>query len=225
MGNEAARNSTTAIGIQFAKIGASTSPIAIVDLLKIEGAKGNTAANSAGGNVDKLFVWRGSSYDTYYFDSTLNNWVKMGESDVTTDTVEPGDGVFLKKATSKAGSYTLSGQIIAASDVATISLGRNSTTFLCYPWPVDVKISDIANMIADGKGNTAANSTGGNVDKIFVWTGSSYSTYYLDSTLGGYVKQGESELTQDVIPAGAGFFIKKATSKAGSITFTAPAGL
>jgi hypothetical protein len=80
-------------------------------------------------------------------------------------------------------------------------------------------------MIADGKGNTAANSTGGNVDKIFVWTGSSYSTYYLDSTLGGYVKQGESELTQDVIPAGAGFFIKKATSKAGSITFTAPAGL
>ena len=226
-GASVTRGSTTAIGIQFGDVTSVTEEIPIVDLLTVTGSKANTKANSAGANVDKLMVWRTNKYETYYLSSELGGWVKSGaeEDGITTDTVKPGDGIFFKKASSTAGSYNIAGKVLKSTDVETITLSRNQTTFLCYPWPVEVEIQSIAGMIAGAKSNTAANSAGQNVDKIMVWRTNKFETYYNSSELGGYVKSGESALTTDTIDAGAGFFLKKASSTAESITFTAPAGL
>ena len=79
---------------------------------------------------------------------------------------------------------------------------------------------------------TCSNPQGGTrvvttVDHFHRWDGMGWIKYYYNTTLGGYVKDGESEITKDKLDAGEGvFFLRSSKGKAGDkLSFTKPAGL
>lgn len=217
------KNKYTVIPVQFNTVGGTASTVYIKDLVSESNAAGGGSYTA--GTADKILKWDPSSgYTTYfrYNGVTPNIWCKQGETTETTDTVSVGESVFYKKGTLKNGSYTQAGEIFNGES-AVFTLPKNKYALIAYPWPVDIAVKDVGALITNpGAGGSA---TAGLADKIMLWNETTGYVTYFRKTGDVWCKEGETEETTDVIPAGAGFFVKKGTLKDGTITFTKPAGL
>ena len=217
------KNKYTVIPVQFNSVGGTAGKVYIKDLVSEANAAGGGSYTA--GTADKILKWDPSSgYTTYYRYNgvTPNIWCKQGETTETTDTVSVGESVFYKKGTLKNGSYTQAGEIFNG-DSATFTLPKNKYALIANPWPIAIAVKDVGALITNpGAGGSA---TAGLADKIMLWNETTGYVTYFRKTGDVWCKEGETVETTDVIPAGAGFFVKKGTLKDGTITFTKPASL
>ena len=220
------KNSYTAMGVQFKVTGEAGSETPINNLLTVDVLRTGT---KLGTSVDQIQIWDDESglFKAYYYNKDLSGWCSEDDSTkITTDTVKAGQGIFFRRANYKDGSaVTMSGEVFTGDSVTYADLEKNSYTFMCYPWPVDFKIADMEKCITVAP--RSGTKLGTSVDQVLVWNDESglFEAYYLKKEV-GFVKDGEDDVTKDVIPAGTCFFFRRANYKdAGTVVFTKPAGL
>jgi len=206
-----------AIGNQFQKVQDPTAVYAISNLVVTVNPKTGTSLNN---NVDQIHVWGGSSWVKYY-NYTGVGYVKDGQITETTDTLPPGAGYFFRKGNdlTKNGSATFSGQVSQSNQVVR-TITKATFVFMTNPWPSTLSIAAFTTALTNPKTGTTLNN---NVDQVHLWTGSSWTKYY-NYTGVGYVKDGQITETTDMIPVGAGFFIRKGNdlTKNGVLTLNSP---
>lgn len=206
-----------ALGTQFEKVQDPTAVFAISNLVVTINPKTGITLNN---NVDQIHVWTGSSWAKYYHYTGVG-YVKDGETTETTDTLTFGTGFFFRKGNdlTKNGSSSFSGQVSQSNQV-TRTLTKGTFVFMTNPWPSPLGIAQFKNSITNPKTGVTLNN---NVDQVHLWTGSSWTKYF-NYTAVGYVKDGETTETTDVIPLGMGFFIRKGNdlTKNGVLTLTSP---
>ena len=212
-----------AFAVQFKDVSKANAEIAIQDLFTSSNPQGGTRV---AGTVDQIHLWDGMGWVKYYFDSTLKQWVKDGETDPTKETVKNGDTFFFLRSTKgKTGdTISLSGEVNVVQASQDVEVTKGKYHFISYPWPVQFAVNDFLAASTNPQGGTRV---AGTVDQVHRWDGMGWVKYYYDTTRGGYVKDGESEITTDKLDAGEGiFFLRSTKGKAGDkITFTKPAGL
>lgn len=219
------RMAYTALGIQFKETGVADKTIAIKDLLKATPAKGWTSLNP---RADQIHKWTGSAWMKFYYSSTLNTWIKDGEVAETTETVSNGDTVFFLRSSAGANSgdtITVSGEVNVIEPSHVVSVTRMKYHFISYPWPVQFAVNGFLAASSNAKGWTSLNPR---ADQVHRWTGNAWSKYYYSTTYSGYVKDGETAVTEDKLDVGEGVFFLRSSAGANSgdtITFTKPEGL
>ena len=220
---EVAKNKYHALGIQLTDVSASDFTISIQDLVKGSNPKGWSSLNA---RADQIHVWNGMAWTKYFYHNTLLKFVKSGETEASTDTLKNGDTVFFLRSSMGAvgDTITLSGGVNLSTTPASVAVAKNKYVFMSYPWPVEFAIADFKNVSSNPKGWTSLNAR---ADQVHRWTGMAWEKYYYNSTAGGYVKNGESEITTDKLEVGEGvFFLRSSMGATGdTITFTKPAGL
>ncbi len=220
----------TAFAVQFETT--AQTDIAIKDLFTINSAFQAAATVSAGG--DEIWMWDSdrSDWNKYFYrggrgvDAAKVGWTKAGEDDITTDTIKVGETAFFKRGGNDA-TLTLAGGVKAFSAAGvTFSCAQGKYTFLAYPWPISLKVTDFTSFLVDGTPQTAATVSGGG-DEIWLWDTdtSDWVKYFyrggrgVDPAKVGWTKAGEDDITTESIPAATGFFYKRGGNTV-TVTFT-----
>ena len=162
------------------------------------------------------------AWSKYYYNTTLSAWVKDGETDPSEDIVSGGETVFFRRASKGAGTLNISGEVDVQTPSESVEVSANKFAFIAYPWPVKFPVTGFVDACSKPWSGTKLLNT---VDQVHRWTGMAWSKYYYNSTLGGYVKDGENELTKDEIEPGEGVFFRRSSKGACTLTFTKPEGL
>ena len=163
----------------------------------------------------------------FYYSSTLNTWVRDGETAETSATVSNGETVFFLRSSAGANSgdtITLSGEVNLIEPSQVVSVTRGGYHFVTYPWPVQFAVNGFLAASSNAKGWTSLNAR---ADQVHLWSGSAWVKYYYSTTYNGYVKDGEAKVTEDKLDFGEGvFFVRSSAGANGDkLTFTKPEGL
>lgn len=166
--------------------------------------EGLTAGNSSTG--DGLWIY-GTTYDKYYLTSEGNVW--------TNGTVAPaatlGLGAWIKAA--NPGTIYQIGIVTNAAtfEVPTAATGHS---FIANPFPADLDVDGPDSMI-DWSEVASWNKNALTGDRLLIWTGTKYDTYYYfnngNSEIDGWYSTDNKGRRPPVIPAGAGFFFQRKT--------------
>ena len=188
-------------------------------------------------------IWRWDS------DPSVNTWVKYGYRAIDKknsawnrydganwqpltddDVVNPGETFIYFNANSTAVTITLAGGVkeFTATPEYTISNGKQR--FVCYPWPVAFKLSNITKCYAGGKSSSQFTTA---CDQIWRWDATpSVNTWvkyglravdkktnqwqkYVNNAWSGVALDDET----DVVPAGQGFIFFNAGASAITLNF------
>ena len=188
-------------------------------------------ANSFADSADQIWVWDNTTlnwkrYYYYKFRQTEIGWCNENTSEATSDTVKNGDAFFFRRSSSADGNITLSGALNTSAQKA-VTMAADQLYFVCNPWPVEVNVADIKGMLDV---NYGANSFADSADQIWLWDDVThnwkrYYYYKFRQTDLGFCKEEEAEVTTDKIAVGQGFFFRRSSQGAGTLTWTKPAGL
>ena len=121
---------------------------------------------------------------------------------------------------------TLAGGVVPLTDVRNYEVGDGATVAMAWPWPDAMKIKDFSKFnsapIASGKSDTTS-------DQIWVFNGASWTKYFYytsnprNPALSKWVLVDDSTFTEigddKVIEHGKGFFFRRASGKAATISF------
>ena len=196
--------------------------IPVTELFTVASPKGGLSfANAA----DQIWVYDiAGGWNKYYYRTANKNWCKQGTSTTTTDTLDRNSGatVFFRRATgSAATTLTLSGAVKEFSAQTVYSgIAAGTFRFIAYPWPVAFPLNNLKNCQTSVKGGLSfANAA----DQVWTYdmSNNNWVKYFYSSAKKGYVLKGGSTVTDAVVPAGEGFFFRRATGAATeTITFT-----
>lgn len=170
-----------------------------------------------------IYGWAGTSPgDIDGMDELNNQWLDFNTEE-TDETIQVMNGVWIKAE--KAGTMTLSGQVLQADTPQTINLAEGFN-IVANPYPVEVKIAEFGKLDATMSGyddgyeyatqmqvwNPATASY-----TIYGWAGTSPGEIDGMSALNNQWLDFNTEETTDTLPIGAAVWIK--AEKAGTITF------
>ena len=220
------------MGVQFNDT-ATENSIAVKDLISIPAAD-QKGANGLAATADQIWVWdvANTAWKKYFFRKQGTNvigWCKQGETAVTAETLNNGDGFFFKRPTGSGATVTLNGAVNLVDPTVPVSVAAGTMTFMTYPWPQSYAIANFVDNIptADQKG---ANGLAATADQIWTWddANTAWVKYFFrkqGTNVIGWCKQGETTVTSDTIEPGTCFFFKRPTGTGTTITFTKPVGL
>ncbi|WP_411845766.1 hypothetical protein AAFN60_19350 [Roseibacillus persicicus] len=138
--------------------------------------------------ADQVWLWNGSAFDKYYFDSSFLNpdfstsetWVDAGTSlavDGSSIDLVYADGIVLISA---AGTdFTVSGDLKSTSTELALQSGFN---FVSSVAPVGANLNVV---FGDSSANVSLAQGGGSsvgADQVWVWNGSAFDKYYFDQS-------------------------------------------
>lgn len=186
------------------------------------------------GTCDQIWVWDSAAgdWEKYFYQggrgSVNEGWTKNGETDLIDDTVtvKAGQTVFFKRGGADTTLTCAGGVKPFTGEVSSLCV-KATYTFLAYPWPTSIKVSDFTQFYADGATPAMSAKITGTCDQIWLWDSATgdWVKYYYQGGRGsvneGWTKNGETDLTEDPIPAGQGFFFLRQGADC-TITFTYP---
>ena len=215
-----------ALAVQFENI--AGGEIAVTNLVTVGTPAG---AASILDTADQIWRWdtEEATWTKYFYRRqrmTIYGWCKAGEETATTDTIPAGETFFFRRGSGSAETtLTLAGGVKEFKGSSTYSATGDQLVFMANPWPVETVIKDFASYQTDPVGAAAILDI---ADQIWRWdtTEAAWIKYYYRKVRGvahGWCKSGAETETADTIPAGEGFFFRRATgAKEDTITFTAP---
>lgn len=208
------------LSVQFEGVG-ETSTLPIASLVTVGAPKGG---KSIAVSADQIWLWDPTNADwvKYFYRSTNQSWCKSGQTTVTPDTVKNGDTVFFYRGTGGAATtLTLSGGVTPfAGSPVYADLVAGKYYLMSYPWPVDLQVKNFKNYQGAPKGGK---SIAVSADQIWRWDteNNDWIKYFYRSTNTSWCKSGTQVETEDVIPAGEGFFFYRGTGGVtDTVTFT-----
>lgn len=160
--------------------------------------------NDAASQADNVLVWNGTSWDTYYNDST--GWYKVGDfAEQSSTIIYPDEGMFVVRRDTTPLTLTFLGNVPTTAESSYIP--GNGNTLVSQRFPVDVTLGSLNIQQLPGWVSGEAASS---VDNVLLWNGSAWDTYYYDNTGPNWAKVG-SFAAQDsaVIPQGSAFLVHR----------------
>ena len=214
-------------GVQFTEV-SGIEEIAVTDLLSVNDPKGSGTFSDA---ADQIWLWDtvGMNWKRYFYRSArsgVKGWCLEGTAELTTDKMKNGDGFFFRRSSAGDGLVTISGAL-KATNADPISMTADRLHFICNPWPVEVAITSFESMINDPKGSGTFSDA---ADQIWYWdtTAMNWVRYFYRSArsgVKGWCAEGTAELTEAKIGVGQGFFFRRSSAAAGTLTWVKPTGL
>ena len=229
---DVAAGTMVGMGVQFNDVTTENS-IKVKDLLSIPTAD-QKGANAFAGTADQIWSWdvANTAWKKYFFrkqGTKVIGWCKQGQTAVTEDTLNDGDGFFFVRPTGSGTTVTLNGAVNVTDPTIPVSVAAGTMTFMTYPWPIPYAITNFVDNIpsADQKG---ANAFAGTADQVWIWddANTAWNKYFFrkqGTKVIGWCKQGTTTVTEDTINPGTCFFFVRPTGSGTTITFTKPAGL
>ena len=210
-----------ALSIQFDDITGETS-IPVTNLFKVAAPKGAPIFAAA---ADQLWTYDiTGGWNKYFYRAANKDWCKQGQTTTTTDVLDKTTGttIFYRRATgSAATTLTLSGAVKPFSgSTAYTGITAGTFRFVCYPWPVSFELDSLKNCQAAPKGAPIFSAA---ADQVWTYdkVANTWVKYFYRSVNKGYCLQGTTTTVDVSVPAGEGFFFRRATGAAAeTITFT-----
>ena len=161
------------------------------------------SGNNNPAGADQIIKWNPTTQSyVQYYKRASGEWRKVGETNLTTDTVSPGECFFIRNARTTNQTVYLMGEVPDSfTAVTTTVAGVPGLQMVSYSYPVEVSITNMSLFSTAVKNNNPAGA-----DQILKWnpTTQSYVVYYVRST--GWRKVGETTNTTDKMAPGEGFF-------------------
>lgn len=179
----------------------TTASISIRRAQTVGGLFGFGAGNTDFTTVDRVYLWSGSSWTTYFVSVDLN-WRKVGGgfSTFNDDVVFPDEGFFIQRNDPNDITFTFFGDVPGKAQVTTMP--GPGLQFVSSRYPVATTIGQLGF-------ETLPNwQTGGNGDLVYIWDGGSWLTYFYQ---GGWRKVGGGFGTfeNDPVPPDTGVFVSR----------------
>ena len=136
-----------------------------------------------------------------YLKATIDGaqkWINRAEQDVSKTRLPFGKGIFVKAKSDK--TITLSG-IVRGSRTRIDIVGGKKINLLANPVPYAVKLQDCGLEITRGLSDA-------NADNLRLWNGTTWISYWRN-TSGRWTTGSNTDASSTVIPAGAGYLIKR----------------
>jgi hypothetical protein len=184
-----------------------------------------------GVGADQIWRWdtTAANWVKYFWRSgrgvTTPCWCKENETIETTDTVPVGENVFFFRGGSTATTITLAGGVKSFAATTSYSVNKGNFVFMGYPWPINMNIANFSNFYSAGSPSGAL-VLGVVADQIWRWDTASdnWVKYFYRSGRGvstpGWCKENETTITEDIIPAGEGFFFFRGGAATVNIQFS-----
>ena len=175
------------------------------------GLKGGATSTVA----DAVQVYIGTSFVTYFFNTTLAYWVVNGGTTNQNDFIlYPDDGLLIIRR-GPNGDLTMSGRVPATRLLTKLPGGTSSVVAVRFP--ADTTLGGL-NFAAPGTWLTGANT---NVaDTVGLWSGGKWVLYFKNTSNQWIKDKGNSaDQSATVIPAGKSIQILKRGSATGSASF------
>lgn len=129
-------------------------------------------------------------------------WINRGEYDVSKTRLPFGKGIFVKAKSDK--TITLSG-IVRGSRTRIDIVGGKKINLLANPVPFAVKLQDCGLELTRGISDA-------NADNLRLWNGTTWISYWRN-TSGRWTTGSNTDASTTVIPAGAGFLVKRGSGR------------
>ena len=234
------------LSLQFDDIGGATS-IPVDQLFVTDKPAGTAKWDDVG--MDQIWVWKNGSWTKYgcvrsgtpgHFTYAWKRYDYLGKEtptfvDLTNeDVVEFGYTFIFKRGGSNTATLTFSGQVKPFTATPTYTIAGGEQKFICYPWPVNFVIGNIASCYASPAGTAKWDDVG--MDQIWAWKNGSWTKYgcvrsgtpghftyawkrydYLGKETPAFVDLDDAT---DFVPAGQGFIFKRGGGNTANITFT-----
>lgn len=128
------------------------------------------AANTDFTLLDKVYLWNGSGWTTYFLDG-LYNWRKIGSfATANADVVYPDEGIFIQRNDATDLTLTFFGDVPGKAQVTTMP--GPGLQFVSSRYPVETTVGDLGfEQLPDWQ-----QGSGG--DLVYVWTGTGWDTYF-----------------------------------------------
>lgn len=162
------------------------------------------AANTDFTLGDKVYLWNGSGWTTYFLDGAYN-WRKIGSfNPANGDVVYPDEGIFIERNDETDLTLTFFGDVPGLAQVTTMP--GPGLQFVSSRYPVETTIGEL------GFHNLPNWQQGSGGDLVYIWTGTGWSTYF--HTAGGWRKIGTFDTVDNdpVNPDSAIFVSRKGVS-------------
>ena len=128
-------------------------------------------------SADNIIVWTGVGWKSYFY--YQNKWFTSGtRSNQEFTVIYPDEGLVFVRRDTDSFSLTLSGTV-PAIDAQGFYPNGGSKFLLSNPYPVSIGLQDLA---IDTNNDWVKSDTATSADQILVWTGSSWSTFYKNSS-------------------------------------------
>ena len=176
------------------------------------GLKGGTASS----NADGVQVYNGTSFATYFFNTTLGYWVLVngGTTNRNDFILYPDDGMLLTRR-GVTGSITMSGRVPANKLLTKFAGG--STNVVTVRFPVGTTLGGLN---FGSPGTWLSGSSSSVADTVGLWNGSRWILYY-KNTSNRWVRNngGSTDQGAVAIPAGRAIQVLKRGTATGATSF------
>ncbi len=188
----------------------------------------NTAGLQGGTSVtaDHIQLWFGGTYESYYYQTAGiggTGWRRVGNQseDASGTIVRPDQSLIVKRGQAQDVAVTVIGEVKTGQTSVTVSPGFN---FIPNPYSVAMTLAS-CNIYT---GNPATGLAGGNIataDQLLAWNGTSYDTYYYQTSgIGGTGWRKVGDMTTDAsatpIPALSSIIVRRTAP--GAFTWVMP---
>ena len=175
-----AKGNNKAFSLNLSKVGSAEAGVKINELFTIDAI---SAIAAWGDGMDQVWRW----------DATVNKWAKYGyhqnprgnpalapawrKYDSATgtfaeltddDVVLPGETFLFYRGGNATATLTLAGQVNEFTATKSYSIAKGYNQFVAYPWPVEIKLSELPN-IATFSSIAAIAAWGDGMDQIWRW--------------------------------------------------------
>lgn len=154
------------------------------------------AANEAGllagtaATADQILIFNGTGYDSYFFRSAVSDWRLVGDNITPRGGVilYPDDGVTVKRNGATAVNVTLMGAVKVGQTSFPVFTGN---TFIANPFATSMTLASCG--VYTGNSATGlAGGTASSADKLLIWNGTGYDSYFWRSAANGWRKVGDN---------------------------------
>ena len=215
-----------ALGTVFENV--AGGDIAITNLFTYSTGAAAGAA-TMGTSSDQIWRWNvaNAQWTKYFYYSARGKtpcWSLSTEPGVeTTDTIPAGETFFFLRGGNAAVTLSLAGAVKELTGVAEFTVAKGQLAFAANPFPVSMKIADMANCYTTGTAAGAA-TMGTSSDQIWRWNTatSTWTKYFYYAARGKKscwsVSTEPGVETKDEIRAGEGFFFQRGGNATATIS-------
>lgn len=176
----------------------------------------NNSSGLQGGtnsSADQVLLWNGSRHQTFYYQTGGIGgigWRQTGDqsTDAGSTLIEPTAGVVIKRGQSSTLNVIISGALKTGQTVVTVSQGYN---YVGNPFGAGMTLASSGLYTGDNATGIAAGTDAASSDQVQLWNGSTYTTYYYNSTAGGWRSSTDATTNAGTasIPYGSSFIVRR----------------
>jgi hypothetical protein len=164
-------------------------------------------------SADQILLWNGNRHQTFYYQTSGiggTGWRQTGDqnTDASSTLIEPTAGVVVKRGQSSTLNVIISGALKTGQTTVSVNQGYN---YIGNPFGADMTLASSGLFTGDSATGVAAGTEAASSDQVQLWNGSTYITYYYNSTSGSWRSATDPSTNAGTtsIPYGSSFIIRR----------------